>query len=79
MIKAYTLIDTAAGTSEAACEAIRAIEGVTEAHVVAGDFDVIVELEGDRPHDLLRTVTSRIRPLEGVGTTRTYVWLDEPT
>ncbi|WP_394341812.1 hypothetical protein [Natrarchaeobius halalkaliphilus] len=37
----------------------------------------MVEIEGDGPHDILTTVTSDIRSLEGVGTTRTYVRLDE--
>ncbi|NUB89914.1 Lrp/AsnC ligand binding domain-containing protein [Haloterrigena sp. SYSU A558-1] len=76
MSHAFVMIDVATGMSEAVCESVREVDGVVEAHVVAGDFDVVVELEGERPHDLLSTVTSAVRPLEDVGTTRTYVCLD---
>ena len=76
MIRAYSAIDCAAGTARDVCERIRAVDGVTEAHVVAGDFDVVAELEGESPQDLLRTISSEVRPLEGVGTTRTYICID---
>jgi DNA-binding Lrp family transcriptional regulator len=76
MVKAILMIDTAAGQSESVASAVRAVEGVTEAHVVAGDFDVVVELTADEVYDMLGTVTSKIRSLDGVGTTRTYVCLE---
>lgn len=77
MIKAYTAVDTAAGTSQSLCEKIRNCSGVTEAHVVAGEFDIMVELTGKTPRDILHVVTADIRPSDGVGTTRTYICLDE--
>ena len=76
MSHAFVFIDIATGASEAVCESVREVEGVLEASVVAGDFDVVVELEGEGPHDLLSTVTSTVRPLDDVGATRTYVCLD---
>ncbi|APX97470.1 MULTISPECIES: Lrp/AsnC family transcriptional regulator [Natronorubrum] len=76
MIRAFVLIDVAAEMPDSVCRAVRDSDDVLEAHVVAGDFDVIADLEGDDPHDVLTTVTSDIRPLEGVGTTRTYICLD---
>jgi len=76
MVDAYAMLDTAAGTADDVCQALRGAEGVTGVHAIAGDFDVIVELTGDDPRDILETVTDTIRPLEGVGTTRTYVCID---
>lgn len=76
MINAYAMIDTAEGASPELCERIRTFDGVTEAHVVAGDFDIVVELEGEHPYDLQHVLTTEIRPLDGVGTTRTYVCLE---
>lgn len=76
MVRAYAMIDTGEGASVELCERIRTFDGVTEAHVVAGDFDIVVELEGDRLYDLQRILTGEIRPLDGVGTTRTYVCLE---
>ncbi|MFB1066112.1 AsnC family transcriptional regulator [Natrinema sp. CBA1119] len=76
MVDAYTMIDTATGTAEGVCQALCDAEGVIDAHVIAGDFDVMVEIAGDDSHDILETITDTVRPLEGVGTTRTYICLD---
>ena len=76
MVDAYAMIDTAAGTTEEVCQSLRDDAGVTEAHVIAGDFDIMVELTGEEPRDILETVTEAIRPLEGVGATRTYLCID---
>ncbi len=76
MAHAYAMIDTATGTAEDVCQTLRDTDGVVEAHVIAGDFDVMVELAGDDTRAILATITESVRPLEGVGTTRTYVGLD---
>ncbi|WP_226483076.1 Lrp/AsnC ligand binding domain-containing protein [Natrinema amylolyticum] len=76
MVDAYAMIDTATGTSDEVCETLRDAEGIAAAYVITGDFDVMVELTGDEPRDLLETVTTTIRPLKGVGATRTYVCVD---
>jgi len=76
MVSAYAMIDVGEGASSELCERIRTLDGVTEAHVVAGDFDIVVELQGERPYDLQHVLTAEIRPLDGVGTTRTYVCLE---
>ena len=76
MVYAFTMVDTGTGMAEDVCHSIQNLESVVEAHVIAGDFDVMVELEGENPHDVLKAVTSTIRPLEGVGTTRTYICID---
>ncbi|TMT80351.1 Lrp/AsnC family transcriptional regulator [Haloterrigena sp. H1] len=76
MVDAYTMLDTAAGTTDDVCQSLHDTAGIVEVYAIAGDFDVMVELTGDDPRDLLETVTDTIRPLEGVGTTRTYVCID---
>ncbi|WP_327052949.1 Lrp/AsnC ligand binding domain-containing protein [Halomicrococcus gelatinilyticus] len=76
MIRAYTTVITGAGTSEDVVEQIRGLPNVTEAHVVAGDFDIIAEIEAEDVHGVQDTVAMGIRSLDGVGTTRTYVQLD---
>ncbi|MDJ1433058.1 Lrp/AsnC ligand binding domain-containing protein [Halostagnicola sp. A-GB9-2] len=76
MVRTYTLLTCAAGTSERVCRELSAVDGVDGAHVVVGEFDVILELEGPDVQSLLRLVSVEIRPREGVGTTRTYVCLD---
>ncbi|WP_458187485.1 Lrp/AsnC family transcriptional regulator [Haladaptatus sp. NG-WS-4] len=76
MIRAYTTVITHAGASTEVIEAIRDLPSVTEAHVVAGEFDVIVEIEADDVYGVQETVTSEIGSLDGVGRTRTYIQLD---
>ncbi|RQG96229.1 Lrp/AsnC family transcriptional regulator [Natrarchaeobius oligotrophus] len=77
MVYAFTAVDAATGVARDVCEAARECEGVLEASVISGEFDVMVELEGSDPHDILSTITGEIRPLDGVGTTRTYICLDD--
>ncbi|MFA9427378.1 Lrp/AsnC family transcriptional regulator [Natronorubrum sp. A-ect3] len=76
MVHAYATIDTATGTAEGVCQTLRDTDGVVEAHVIAGDFDVMVEFAGENTQEILATITESVRPLEGVGATRTYVCLD---
>jgi DNA-binding Lrp family transcriptional regulator len=76
MVHGFVLVDCGAGAETEVAAAIRAVDVVEEAHVVAGDFDVVVEIECEAVPDILRTVTREIRSLDGVGTTRTYVSLE---
>jgi len=76
MVHAYAAIITGTGASEDVTAALRELPGVTEAHVVAGDFDVIAEIEGETVRDLQKIVTGGIHEIEDVGTTRTYIQMD---
>ncbi|WP_135853890.1 Lrp/AsnC ligand binding domain-containing protein [Halorussus salinus] len=76
MVRAYVAIITGTGASEDVTAALRELSGVTEAHVVAGDFDVIAEIEGETVRDLQRVVTAGVHEIEDVGTTRTYIQMD---
>lgn len=76
MIRAYVAVITAGGASKEVLDAVRDLSGVTEAHVVAGDFDIVAEIEGETVHDLQTMLTKEIQAIDGVGTTRTYVQLD---
>jgi len=75
MVRAFVTAITASGTSEDACEAIRDFEYVREAHVIAGDYDLMIEMESDEVYDLLHTVSTELQSIEGVGSTRTYIAL----
>jgi DNA-binding Lrp family transcriptional regulator len=55
--------------------AVRDLSGVTELHV-AGEFDVIAEIEGETVRDLQKVVTAGIHETDGVGTARTYIQMD---
>jgi DNA-binding Lrp family transcriptional regulator len=76
MVRAFIMVKTAAGKSEALLESIREHEGVEEAHIVAGQYDIIVEAVGDEVYDVMHSVATRLRDLDGVADTKTYICLD---
>lgn len=76
MIEAYVMVMTAAGRASEILEAVRAIDGVTRANIVAGEFDIIATVEAAEQHDLLTLVTEEIQSLDGVGRTRTCIVLE---
>ena len=77
MVRAFVMVKTGAGESEATVEAIREIDAVVEAHVVAGEFDVIAEVDAPEVYDVLHTASSSIQGLDGVVDTKTYFALDD--
>ncbi|MFC7248401.1 Lrp/AsnC family transcriptional regulator [Halomicroarcula sp. GCM10025324] len=76
MVNAFIMIKTVAGKSEELLNAVGESEGVDEAHIVAGQYDIIAEASGAEVYDVMHSVSSRIRNLEGVADTRTYICLE---
>lgn len=76
MVRAYVSILTEAGTSPDVVEHLRDLESVRQADIVAGEFDIVAEIEAESERGLLSVVTENIRPRDGVGQTRTYIVLD---
>jgi len=75
MVHAVVMVETGAAKSTKILDDITALDGVLEAHVVAGDFDVIVEVEADEVYEVLETASTQIQGIDGVSDTRTYVSL----
>jgi len=76
MLEAYVMLTTAAGTSRELLPKIREIEGVRRANIVAGEFDLVVDVEAESQQALLSLVSEEIQSLPGVGRTRTSVVLE---
>lgn len=73
MVRAFVFVEVAMGSATDVVAAASESESVVEAHVVAGDYDVVVEVEGEEVADLYPVVTDEIRPITGVDDTRTYI------
>jgi len=74
MVYAFVMVETDSGASKTVVDAIGDLgERVHEAKIVAGDFDVIVEVETEEVYDVLETVAGNIGAMEGVIDTKTYV------
>ena len=76
MVHAFIMVKTAAGKSEDLLAALRNLEQISDAHIVAGDYDIIAEVAVEEVYDVLHTTASGIRDLEGVSDTKTYISLD---
>ena len=77
MVHAFIMVKTAAGKSEGLLAGIRDLENVTDAHIVAGNYDIIAEVDTEEVYGVLETVSSGIQGLEGVTDTKTYIAMDD--
>ncbi len=76
MVRAFITMETEAGTSTALLDEVTRQAGVEEAHVVAGQYDIIVEATGEEVYDVMHEVATSVRDLTGVVDTRTYICLE---
>ena len=76
MVHAFVMVKTATGRSEELLDSVRGLDDVTEAHVVAGDFDIIAEAEADEVYDVLHAASSDISGMDGIADTKTYMAID---
>jgi uncharacterized protein with GYD domain len=75
VVRAFVMIETAAGAASSVAETARSRSEVAEAHVVAGEYDVIAEVTGDSV-DAVVGAAAALRSLDGVLDSRTYVAMD---
>jgi DNA-binding Lrp family transcriptional regulator len=77
MVRAFVMIKTGPGESEALLGDIQVLGSITEAHIVAGAYDIIAEVETDEVYEILETASTRIQEYSGVTDTKTYISLQE--
>ncbi|PSQ27258.1 ArsR family transcriptional regulator [Halobacteriales archaeon QS_9_68_17] len=73
MVHAFIMVKTAAGKSENLLATIRELGRIHEAHIVAGDYDIITEVDAEEVYDVLHTASSEIQGFDGVADTKTYI------
>lgn len=76
MVHSFVMVKTTAGSIGTVLEGVKDLAGVEEAHVIAGDYDIVVEVEGKDVQESIRTVSTDIRELKGIVDTRTYIALE---
>ncbi len=77
MVQAFVMVRTEAGTPQDVREALETIETVEEAHVVAGEYDIIAEVTGETVYDVLDATSDEIQAIDGVLETKTYMSMSE--
>lgn len=76
MVTAYVMVKAHTGDADSLRDTIEDIDGVTRAHIVAGDYDLIAKADVDSTADVREVVAARIRNLNGVEDTRTYIAME---
>jgi DNA-binding Lrp family transcriptional regulator len=76
MVRAYIMIKARTGEANRLREEIEAIDGVIEAHVVAGDVDLIASVDVDGPTEVKDVAATQIQDVGGIENTRTYIAMD---
>lgn len=76
MARAFIMVKIDTGHAEEIRHEIAGYDGVTDAHVVAGAYDLIVEAETPEVYDLMHTVATQVRGLAAVTDTKTYICLE---
>ena len=77
MVHAFVMVKADVGEAAPMLERVDTIEGVLEAHVVAGDYDLILELEAPEVYDVLQVTANEVQGLSGITDTKTYVSMEE--
>ena len=72
-VTAYILIKANTGEADRVKEEIQAIDGVVDAHIVAGDVDFIVKVSVDSPARVKDIAAVGIQGISGIEDTQTYI------
>ncbi|HID80518.1 MAG TPA: Lrp/AsnC family transcriptional regulator [Ignisphaera sp.] len=73
MPKAIVLINTDIGAEEEVLNQLSNLEGVKEAYIVYGVYDIVAKVEAETTEKLKEIVTSRIRKIPKVRSTLTMI------
>lgn len=72
MVTAFVLIKVEVGKARKALEKIKAVEGVVEAYLITGPYDIVAKLEMEY-EKVVDTVAEKIHGVEGVKETLTLL------
>ena len=73
---AYILVSTKIGAENNVLEKISEIEGVQEAYILFGVYDIIIKISSDSEEKLKGNIMEEIRGTEGVSSTITLIMAD---
>ena len=76
MVTAYVMVKAHTGDADRLKREIGAVDGVVDAHIVAGDVDLIATVSVDTPAAVKDVAATHIQDIEGVESTQTYIAMD---
>jgi DNA-binding Lrp family transcriptional regulator len=75
-VTAYVMVKSNTGEADRVKDELSDLDGVEEAHIVAGDVDFIVKVHTDSPGDVKGVTADAIQNIDGVERTQTYIAMD---
>jgi len=66
MNRDYVLINCDPGSEKSLIEELKQLNGIKEVHVTLGEFDMIAEIESEKPEKLKNIISDYIRELEHI-------------
>ena len=73
MVLAYVMVRVDAGKERDVLEKVTKWEEVKEAHIIYGEWDIIIKVEVDSIEDITSFVVDKLRTLEDVKLTSTMI------
>jgi DNA-binding Lrp family transcriptional regulator len=77
MPRAYVLLNVNPGSEDEVLRGIRNIEGVEEAQICYGVYDLMMKIKADSLEKLRELVTHRVRAIKNVRSTLTLILIEE--
>jgi DNA-binding Lrp family transcriptional regulator len=76
MVTAYIMVKANTGEADRLRTEIDGIEGVGEAHIVAGDVDIIAKVDVENWAEVKHLAAMAIQEIDGVEDTQTYIAME---
>ena len=76
MVTAYIMVKANTSEADRLKADLQAVDGVEDAHIVAGDVDFIVKVRVDSPSAVKDIAATTIQSLDGVEDTQTYIAME---
>jgi DNA-binding Lrp family transcriptional regulator len=76
MMHAFVLLNSEPGAEEIVLKQVQTVEGIEEAHVTYGTYDLVVKVKAETP-EKLKAVTHKIRSIQQVSSTLTLMMIED--
>jgi len=77
MPRAFVLFNVESGSEDKVLQELRRIDGIQEAYVSYGVYDLIAKVKADTMEKLKDTVTHKLRTIEKVRSSLTLIMMEE--
>jgi len=77
MPRAFVLFNVESGSEDKVLAELKSIEGIQEAYISYGAYDLVARVKADKMEQLKDTITYKMRTIKGVRSTLTLIMTEE--